>query len=344
MDDAFVSRWMEQIGSESDIVVSSRIRLARNLDKVPFTMQATDKELSLVTNKVSNLINNDNKFDLDLMSLDTLSETERMMLVERHLISPEYAKNVQNRLLALSKDEVISLMVNEEDHLRLQILLPGLELEDGWDIADEVDNYLENNLNMAFDEEYGYLTACPTNVGTGLRASVMVHLPALSILDRVNSLMGVISKLGLAVRGLYGEGTDTIGNLYQISNQVTLGNSEEEIIENLLEVTHQIINKERNARKSLLKEEEMNLKDMVSRAYGTLKHAYSISIEEALELISNVRLGVDLGILDENPTLLTQLMIITRPATLKMIKGNENEINDYNVYRAELIRNKLRRE
>ncbi|GAB6099815.1 protein arginine kinase [Halanaerocella petrolearia] len=342
MEDEFVSRWMDQTGSEADVVVSSRIRLARNLNNIPFTTQADDEELSLVAEKISSLINSNNQFDLKLLALDTLSETERKMLVERHLISPDHAQGGKNRLTALSEDETISLMINEEDHIRLQTLLPGLELEENWTIAEEIDDYLEDSLNIAFDEQYGYLTACPTNVGTGLRASIMVHLPALSILDRVKNLMGAISKLGLTVRGLYGEGTDTIGNLYQISNQVTLGYSEDEIIENLLEVTHQIIDKERNARQILLKEQEINLKDTVSRAYGVLKHAYNISIEEALNLISNVRLGVDLGILDNvNPTLLTQLMIIIRPATLHMINGKE-EVTDYDAYRAELIKNKLR--
>ncbi|GAB6139199.1 protein arginine kinase [Halanaerobaculum tunisiense] len=344
MDDQFVSYWMEQSGNESDIVVSSRIRLARNLADTPFTAQASKEELDSIVNKVSDLVKDNNQFDLKLLSLATMPKNKRNMLVERHLISPEQAHNGQHKLVALSADETISLMVNEEDHIRLQVLLPGLELDDGWNIAEELDDYLEKNLDIAFDEQYGYLTACPTNVGTGLRASVMVHLPALSILDRVKNLIGAISKLGLAVRGLYGEGTDTIGNLYQISNQVTLGQSEDDIISNLLEVTQQIIDKEKNARKILLQEEEINLKDMVSRAYGTLKHAYSISIKEALDLISNVRLGVDLGILDDiDPTLLTQLMIVIRPATLQDITGAE-EITDYDATRAELIRNKLRGE
>ncbi len=341
------TRWLEQAGPESDVVISSRVRLARNIANFAFPHQAKDEELTEVINQVDTLINRDNKFDLNLIYLESLSDIEQEMLVERHLISPEHSFAEENSLVALSEGETISLMVNEEDHFRLQILLPGLQLAESWDLADQVDNYLESEFDLAFNEEYGYLTACPTNVGTGLRASVMVHLPALRILNRVSSLMSAISKLGLAVRGLYGEGTDTVGNLYQISNQVTLGRSEAEIIENLTEVTHQIIEQERNAREILLEERKVELKDRIYRAYGILKNAYSISIEEALDLISNVKLGLELDIIEDiDPTLLMQLMIIIRPATLRQVENLELKLEQENdeIQRAEMIRNKLKGE
>jgi protein arginine kinase len=343
MEGEVVSRWLEKTGPESDVVVSSRVRLARNLANYPFANQASFEDLNEISSEVTGLLKTDNKFKLKLISLADLAEADRKMLVERHLISPEHAWGGENSLVALSEDETISLMVNEEDHFRLQILLPGLQLEESWQLADQVDNYLESNFELAFDDEYGYLTACPTNVGTGLRASVMVHLPALEILNRVDSLMSAISKLGLAVRGLYGEGTETIGNLYQISNQVTLGSSEEEIIENLLEVTGQIINQERRARQTLLEERETELKDRVYRALGILKNAYTISIEEALDLISNVRLGLDLDIIDNiAPEVLTQLMIIIRPATLKRMNYKKDFAANEEIKRAEIIKQKLR--
>jgi len=264
------------------------------------------------------------------------------MLVEKHLISPDLSEKNINNAVALSSEEIISLMINEEDHLRLQVLLPGLQLQEAWEMADKIDDYLEQEINIAFDEKYGYLTSCPTNVGTGLRSSIMVHLPALTMVNRVKKFISAISQLGLAVRGLYGEGTETVGNLYQISNQVTLGRSEDEIIENLIEVTHQIITQERNAREILLKEKEIFLKDQIYRAYGTLKYAYKISVEEAMKLISNVRLGIDLGIIEDiESTILNQLMVIIRPATLQVLKGEEMTIEDRHIYRAQLIRERL---
>ncbi|OCL27866.1 protein arginine kinase [Orenia metallireducens] len=342
MIDELISQWMKKTGPDSDVVISSRIRLARNLENIKFTNQASEDELKEVINNVNNLLLNDNKFGLNLLELSNLSQNKKNMLVERHLISPDLSERNINNAVALSSEETISLMINEEDHLRLQVLLPGLQLQEAWDLADKIDDYLEQGINIAFDEKYGYLTACPTNVGTGLRSSIMVHLPALTMVNRVKNFIAAISQLGLAVRGLYGEGTETVGNLYQISNQVTLGRSEDEIIENLIEVTHQIITQERNAREILLKEKEMFLKDQIYRAYGTLKYAYKISVEEAMKLISNVRLGIDLGIIEDvESTILNQLMVIIRPATLQVLKGEEMTIEDRHIYRAQLIRERL---
>ncbi|TDX49318.1 protein arginine kinase [Orenia marismortui] len=345
LEEDFMSRWMNKIGPESDVVISSRIRLARNLDNICFTNQANNNDLEEILNIINNLLLENNKFNLRLLLLDDFSKTRKKMLVERHLISPDLAKDGRHKAVALSDDETISLMINEEDHLRLQVLYPGLQLQESWDLSDQIDDYLENCIDIAFDEKYGYLTSCPTNVGTGLRASVMIHLPALTMINRVQNIMTAISQLGLAVRGLYGEGTDTVGNLYQISNQVTLGRSEEDIIQNLLEVTHQIIDKERNARSILLKEKELFLKDQIYRAYGTLKYAYKISIQEAMKLISNVRLGIDLGIIKNvDPIILNQLMVIIRPSTLETIKNKDMTLEERDIYRAELIRERFSEE
>ncbi|MCK8816240.1 protein arginine kinase [Natroniella sulfidigena] len=342
MEEKIMNQWMKELGPNSDVVVSSRVRLARNVSDLSFTHHASNEELKQVGSKVEQLLEEDDHFQLELIGIDSLSEFERKMLVEKHLISPEHTQTNKHKAVALSEDETISLMVNEEDHLRVQVLLPGLQIEEAWSVADRLDNHIEDQIDIAFAEEYGYLTACPTNVGTGLRVSIMVHLPALNMVNRVEKLMSAISQLGLAVRGLYGEGTETVGNLYQISNQVTLGHSEEEIRENLLEVTQQIIEQEKNARKLLLQEQEVSVKNKVYRAHGILTHAYSISIEEAMELISNVRLGIDLGIIKRiEPTILNQLMVMIRPATLQLTKGQKLSIEEREIYRAELIKELL---
>ncbi len=345
MIDELTNTWMKRTGPDSDVVISSRIRLARNLKNNPFTNQAEDKDLKEIIDKFDNLILNNNKFDLKLLLLNEMNLLKRKMLVEKHLISPELAIPDKNKAVALSKNEEISLMINEEDHFRLQVILPGLQLEDSLKIANQVDDYLESKLDIAFNEKYGYLTACPTNVGTGLRSSVMVHLPALKMVNRVKKVISAISKLGLAVRGLYGEGTETSGNLYQISNQVTLGRSEEEIIENILEITYQIIEQERSARRILVQEKEVFLKDRIFRAYGILKYARKISAEEAMKYISYVRLGIDLGIIKEiGPTILNQLMVLIRPATLQILRGKELNLEKRDMYRAELIRERMNEE
>ncbi len=333
---------MEKTGPDSDVVVSSRIRLARNLNNYPFPNGASRDDLEAVINETSKALDKENRFDLSLIYLTQISELERKMMIEKHLISPELNKNPESRATAISKDEVVSLMVNEEDHLRLQLLYPGLQLEKAWGNANQTDDFLEENVDIAFDKEYGYLTTCPTNTGTGLRASVMVHLPALAITDRIKKVISAISQLGLAVRGLYGEGTEAIGNLYQISNQVTLGRSEEEIINDLKEVTAQIIDQERSAREVLLKEQKTNLKDKICRAYGTLKYAYSISANEAMNLISYVKLGIDLDIIEGmSGNILNQLMVMVRPATLQVLSGSELSVEERDIYRAQMIKDRL---
>ncbi|WP_035571346.1 protein arginine kinase [Halonatronum saccharophilum] len=343
MSDILNYGWSLEELEENEVVISSRIRLARNLKDYKFTNYASDEELSELADDIKGIFKNTEKLKLSLIYLNQLNDIDRRVLVEKHLISPEHAKKDKNRLVVLSKEETISIMVNEEDHLRIQVLFPGLNLLKAFKIADDIDDYIEGHFDIAFDEKYGYLTSCPTNVGTGLRASIMVHLPALNMLSRVKKLMSTISQLGLAVRGLYGEGTDVIGNIYQISNQVTLGQSEDEIIDSLLEVTKQIINQERNARRLLLEEKKVLLKDKVYRSYGILKYAYKVAIKESMKLISNVKLGVDLGIINDiDSSILNELMITVRSANLEKKNGDRLSLEEKDIYRAQLIQERLK--
>jgi protein arginine kinase len=318
------SKWMEGSGPDADIVISSRIRLARNVRKLPFPPLASDEQREKVFMLAEKVMENqgDANMRLQLLSISSLPQIFRQVLVEKHLISPLLAKESRFSALMLRDDEVISIMVNEEDHFRIQCLLPGLQLEKAWQEASRYDDFLESQVDYAFHEEKGYLTACPTNVGTGLRASVMLHLPALVITQQINRILAAVNQVGLAVRGLYGEGTEITGNLLQISNQITLGQSEEEIWHNLYSVTRQLINQEKNAREHLLNEGREKLADRAGRAFGLLKYSRMIDSNEAMQLISDVRLGVDLGLITNVPVkVLNELLVLTRPGCLQYLKG-----------------------
>jgi len=334
-----LNKWMKGAGPDSDAVISSRIRLARNLDNLPFPNNASEEDAQKVVKRVEKVLNKDDEFGLKLLELESIPTLEREVMVEKHLISPQHAKPGAYKALSLTDDESISVMVNEEDHLRMQVLVPGLQLEDAWELANRVDDFLESELNFAFNEKYGYLTACPTNAGTGMRASVMLHLPALSLTRRINEVLRATSQLGLAVRGLYGEGTEALGNIYQISNQVTLGPTEEEIIENLQGVIKQVIEQERSAQKMLMKRSKLDLTDTVFRAYGILKNAYKISSKEAMKLLSDVRLGINLGIIEDIPAnLFNELMVLISAPALQRLEGRELSPEESDEKRAELIR------
>lgn len=336
------SNWMLGKGPAADVVVSSRIRLARNLLSIPFPGQADEDDLSQAVQRIREAAMRGDTYRFHYLPLAQLDLIERKVLVEKHLISPQHAEGGKHAGLLVQPDETISIMINEEDHLRIQVIFPGLQLEDAWRMINQLDDYLEEELDFAFSEKYGYLTSCPTNVGTGLRASVMVHLPALQMTDRIGRMLKAASQLGLAVRGIYGEGTETIGNLFQISNQVTLGHSEEEIISNLRGITEQIIEAERNARKFLLENRNVELKDRIQRSKGVLTHAYRISSEEAMKYISDVRLGIDLDIItDVDSSILNELMVLIRPAMLQKIVGRELPVNERDIERARLIRKRL---
>lgn len=341
-----LTSWMKDPGPDNDIVLSSRIRLARNIGVIPFPNRATEEQLNQVVETVRNSVGDLTKETgtaFMFLDLDKISPLERFVLVEKHLISPVHAQEAKYRGLMIGADGVVSIMVNEEDHLRAQVILPGLQLEEAWKTANSVDDILEAKMDFAFSERQGYLTSCPTNVGSGLRASVMLHLPSLVITNQIGRVLSAISQLGLAVRGLYGEGSEAIGNIYQISNQMTLGFAEREIVENLQSVASQIVEQERLAREYLLKNNNEQLADRVFRAYGILSYARIVSSQEAMRLLSDVRLGVDLGIIQEiDPKIFNELLVKTRPNFLQKIAHRDLDAMGRDMMRAEIIRQTIK--
>ena len=276
---------------------------------------------------------------LQFIEMDTLSEINRYAFVERHAISREFAKQPQHRLLCLSEDESVSIMVNEEDHLRIQVMANGLNLSTAYELCNQMDDALDEKLDFAFDEKLGYLTTCPTNLGTGLRASVMVHLPALEKSGLMNQLTGTINKLGLTIRGTYGEGSKVLGSIYQISNQITLGITEQDAIQNLESIVLQVIENEKRARESLLKEKH-RLEDFVFRSLGVLRYARMLTSKEFFEEISNVRLGISLGIIhDVEISRLNRLMTLTGTASVCEREGRELSPEERDLKRAGIVRN-----
>ncbi len=343
-----VPLWMEQKGPEGDIALSSRIRLARNLSGVPFPGQADEQQLEQIGRKVSfslqdlNDIPENHQYQIVDMAL--LTEQERRILVEKHLTSLKHIQEPTHRFLIIRDDTAVSIMVNEEDHFRIQSLTAGLNLRSAWNMADATDNLLESRMGFAFNEELGYLTSCPTNLGTGLRASVMMHLPGLVLLGQMHRIIEVSTQLGMAVRGFYGEGTDAFGNVFQVSNQQTLGFNETEIVHNVLGLARQVVEQERSARRMLMSDSGEELADRVWRAYGILRHARSISGQEALGLLSAVRLGIDMGIISHlSPDVFTELIIGTRSCVVaKMAQAAKMEKTERNRLRADLIRERIK--
>lgn len=308
--------------NDNDIMVSTRIRLARNLDKYPFPAMLNSEGKNKACEELKNAILNSNSTlakDFNLVQMKDLSQSEKNSLAEKHLVSLEMIKSDYGSAL-INTDETMSIMLLEEDHLRLQVIFGGFKLHEAWELANKVDDVIEESVTYAFSEEFGYLTACPTNTGTGIRASVMMHLPALTLTNNINKIISSASALGLTVRGLYGEGSKAYGNLYQISNQVTLGISEDEIISKLENIAGQIEAREKEAREQL--KSNNALADKLWRAYGTLKFARSVSSAEAKSLLSDVILGKNLGIIDiKEKSPLVQLMVETEPA---LISSGEN--------------------
>ncbi|MGB4564679.1 MAG: protein arginine kinase [Dethiobacteria bacterium] len=341
---AFFSRWIEGNGPEADTVISSRVRIARNIKELPFPYLASDEQTSKVQELVTKAAaGQKGKFnDFRFLRMAELSDQEKQVLVEKHLISPFLAREAHNGALLLRQDEAVSIMINEEDHLRLQCILPGLQLEEAWREADYYDDLLEEKLDYAYDERFGYLTACPTNVGTGLRASVMMHLPGLIMSKQVNRFLSALSQVGLTVRGLYGEGTEIVGNIVQVSNQITLGHREEEIIASLYNVTRQIIEQEQSARQALLNGERERIADRSWRALGLLKYAQLMTTQEAIQLLSDLRLGYDLGLIKNvDRRLLNQLMVIIRPACLQHLAGRKLSSSERDLERPIQVRRLL---
>jgi protein arginine kinase len=338
--------WLRGTGPESDIVISSRIRLARNLADFPFISRATASDRTeierLLRTKVTRLELSQN---LEYVDVNKLAGVDRQFLVERQLISREHADSEGARGVAISPQEQISLMINEEDHLRIQVMHSGLDLENAWQEINAIDDAIESQVTFAFSQKLGYLTACPTNVGTGMRVSVMLHLPALVITRQIEKVFRSLQKISLAVRGLYGEGSQAMGDFYQISNQITLGRTEADLVKQVGDVVPVIIDYERQARNFLVRESQETLHDRVSRAYGILRNAQTISSEETMHLLSSVRMGVNLGLIEDLPIpTVNQLFIYTQPAHLQKLRGIELDTADRNIERARYLRRQLNKD
>jgi protein arginine kinase len=333
--------WLRGTGPESDIVMCSRIRLARNLADFSFGNRASRGEKAEIENNFRACLG-PAVLDLVYFDVNSMISLDRQFLVERQLISRELANGEGPRGVAIGPQENISVMVNEEDHLRIQVMLSGLSLHDVWDRINRLDDQLEEHLAYAYSAQLGYLTACPTNVGTGIRVGVMLHLPALVQTKQIDKVFRALQKINLAVRGLYGEGTQAFGDFYQISNQQTLGKSELELIRILTDVVPQVIQYERTARQLLMNERRQHLHDQVSRAYGVLKTAHTISSEETMLLLSSVRMGINLGLIDDlEIATVNELFIQTQPAYLQKLQGAELGVEERNVARASYLRSRL---
>src|SRR6266516_268630 len=331
-------------GPHDRIVMSSRVRLARNIKEAAFHGWAKKPErvrvLELIRPAVEALPEMKDSYS---ETIDSLSTLDKQILVERHLISREHAAKSAGSGLVLNRDETLCVMINEEDHLRMQALRPGLQLKQAWQAIDQVDSRLEKKLEYAFTPDLGYLTACPTNIGTGIRVSAMLHLPGLVLAEHINQIIQAVNKLGLAVRGLYGEGTEARGNVFQVSNQMTLGEAEPDIVERLNKVLSQIIEHEENARGSLLEKKPKTVYNHIGRAYGILANAHSISSKETMNLLSLMRLGVDLGLFpDLDRALVDELFIVTQPNHLQKRYSDKLTAEERDLLRADMLRERLR--
>lgn len=343
-----VSNWMQGEGPDSEIVLSSRIRLARNLKAFAFPLISSEEQAQKALDFIHNKLEGQDYYSVgpfEWVNMSQLKPVEKRVLVEKHLISPNLAEDSEYGAVLINENESVSIMVNEEDHLRIQCLFPGFQLNEALTLANGIDDWIENKFDYAFDEKRGYLTSCPTNVGTGLRASVMVHLPALMLTQRMNRIAPAINQFGLVVRGIYGEGSEALGNVFQISNQMTLGKSEEDIVEDLRSVVMQLIQQEKSARKDLLKVSKLQLEDRVFRSFGILGNSRIMPSKEAAKCLSDVRLGIDLGLIKGvSRSILNELMILTQPGFLQHYFKEALTPDERDVKRATLIRERLKLE
>lgn len=331
--------WYLESGPDSDVVISTRVRFARNIEDIKFTPVASQEELE----KVIEIFEKREVLPkLKLYRLLDMDDITKKSLVEKHIISPDMLKGKEKeKAILLSEDETISIMINEEDHLRIQVISAGFDLEETLKIAQQVDEKIANMVTYAYDENYGYLTSCPTNVGTGMRASVMVHLPGLTMTNHIGKVLDVVNKIGMNIRGIYGEGSKALGNIYQISNQIALGVSEEEIMNQLKTICQKVMEQERYARKYLLNQ-GLDLEDKLYRSYGMLISARKLSTTECMELLSDVKLGVDLGLIKEmDGKKVNELQLLTKPASLQKYFGKVLTEEERDRKRTELIRESI---
>ena len=340
-----MKNWIETNTSNEDIVLSSRIRLARNIKSEPFPNRLTEEQGKDIVRKIEEAfyLSSDMEEKFNTIYLWQNDDISNQSYLEKHLISKKLVANSNQAAFMLDKDETISIMINEEDHLRLQSITGGLNLKDALDNATKLDDFLEEQLDYAFDVKLGFLTSCPTNVGTGLRASVMLHLPALTVNREIGGLLNALTQVGMTIRGLYGEGSQGEGNLYQISNQLTLGLNEEEVLSNLTGVINQIINRENLARDRILSKSRLEVEDKTYRSIGILKSALMLSKRETLNLLSNVRLGVEMGILKNvDKTILNRLLVEIQSSIIQKFYGGEVGEKQEKLYRANLVKEKLK--
>lgn len=339
-----MENWINSNRTENKLVLSSRIRLARNIDAVPFPHMLNEEKGKEIVNLVEDAFYK-SQIMKDKFTTKYLWENDpasNRVFFDKHLISKNLLDNSSKGAFILDDDETTSIMINEEDHIRIQCITAGFNLEEAYDYSDKIDDLLEQNLNYAFDEKLGYLTACPTNIGTGLRASVMIHLPALSISNKIAGILNAISQVGMTIRGLYGEGSKIYGNIYQISNQISLGLDEREIINNLSGVVNQIINEEVIARDTIFKTYKYNIEDRIYRALGILKSAVLLNSDECLRFLSDVRLGVEMGIIkDVDLIMLNKLLVKTQCLLINDSKLQNSTEEKKSFDRAKMVRETL---
>lgn len=340
-----MKNWQNYVGSDDDIVISSRIRIARNISAKPFPHRLSESDARKTTEEVESAFYTskhmmDNYRTIQLWDMD---DNESINYLEKHLISPKLVNNKNIAAFILSEDETVSIMMNEEDHIRLQCITGGLNLKETYSIADRLDNLLEEHIKYAFNEQIGYITACPTNIGTGLRASVMVHLPALTMNDEMTGILKALTQVGMTIRGLYGEGSNAQGNIYQISNQVTLGVTEEDILNNLEAVINQIIDQENRTREQFLKSYKYELEDKIFRSLGILETAVLLNSNECMDLLSNVRMGVEMGIIKNvRKNRLNELLVEIQPASMQKKFTETMNDRERDLNRAKLVKETLR--
>ncbi|MFH0921011.1 MAG: protein arginine kinase [Fibrobacterota bacterium] len=337
------SAWLDASGPDSGHILSSRIRLARNLHDYPFVSRSDKKTIEQVYHIVQAAAGQCRSLTgACTADMDALSDLDRHLLVERHLISPDLENGQWRRGAIIRNDQRLSIMVNEEDHLRLQSIVSGFNMEAAWEILDKADNEFSAALPYAFSEKYGYLTACPTNVGTGMRVSVLIHLPALVLTKDIDETLKGITQIGLSVRGFYGEGTEVLGNLFQISNHTTLGKTEHEVIETIGKVVAQLVGFEKRACETLMRDARVHIEDKIWRAYGILNNARLLTTNEFMSLSSALRLGIMLDIIGNiNLRALNQLMILVQPAHIQRLFKHKMDAAERDFHRADIVRDHI---
>lgn len=336
---------MESI-DKNNMILTSRVRLARNLANMPYPHMLNSEQINKVIEEVASSIIGSNSAiagDFHVIKLKDMDQLNRISMFEKHLVSSDLIDNYERAAVVLNKEKNVSVMINEEDHIRLQVLYPGFKIKEAYEYANSLDDLMEETLTYAYDGKLGYLTSCPTNVGTGIRASVMMHLPALTATKNINNVINTVTQVGMTIRGIYGEGSNIMGNIYQVSNQVTLGLSEEEIINNLTAVTKKIIDQEEMARQFLYEKQRDEIEDGIYRSVGILKYARVISTAEAMNLLSTVRMGIEMGIIrDIDINNVNNLIVNIQPATLQLISGVEAAAGSRDKIRAGILREALK--